>query len=198
LRLFRPAAAAALSHAAEDSLAEVRAGRRTPDAALVNAVLGIIDRIGELIQALETGEALAHEDDEQLIRALSEGPAPVAAVAAEHDAQPGEQRKAQRSIRLSVDLLDRMMSGVSDAVLARNELSRRMREAPTDLGPRSRVRPRLGLHCRDPRRDHPHPHAAYRQPLRRAPADGPRRRPASLASRCGWKSTAAMSSSTAR
>ena len=50
---------AALSHAAEDALAEVRAGRRTPDAALVNAVLAVIDRIGELVQALETGEALA-------------------------------------------------------------------------------------------------------------------------------------------
>jgi two-component system chemotaxis sensor kinase CheA len=125
---------AALSHAAEDALAEVRAGRRTPDAALVSAVLGIIDRIGELIQALETGETLASEDDDQLIRALGKGPAPVVPAIAEHSAQPVEQRKAQRSIRLSVDLLDRMMSGVSDAVLARNELARRMREAPTDLG----------------------------------------------------------------
>ncbi|HYZ48991.1 MAG TPA: Hpt domain-containing protein, partial [Sphingomonas sp.] len=35
-----------LSHAAEDALAAVRAGTRTPDASLVNAVLAIIDRIG--------------------------------------------------------------------------------------------------------------------------------------------------------
>jgi two-component system chemotaxis sensor kinase CheA len=126
---------AALSHAAEDALAEVRAGRRTPDAALVSAVLGVIDRIGELVQALETGEALTSEDDEQLIRSLSVGSAPaVAAEAPEPGAAPADQRKVQRSIRLSVDLLDRMMSGVSDAVLARNELARRLREAPTDLG----------------------------------------------------------------
>jgi two-component system chemotaxis sensor kinase CheA len=123
---------AALSHAAEDALADVRAGRRTPDAALVNAVLSVIDRIGELVLALETGEALASEDDEQLIAALKEGAAP-AAESADPQAQLIDSRKAQRSIRLSVDLLDRMMSGVSDAVLARNELARRLREAPTDM-----------------------------------------------------------------
>jgi len=126
---------AALSHAAEDALAEVRAGRRTADAALVSAVLGVIDRIGELVQALETGEALADEDDGQLIRALAEGSAPAAAAdLPEPGALPADQRKVQRSIRLSVDLLDRMMSGVSDAVLARNELARRLRDTPTDLG----------------------------------------------------------------
>src|SRR5918997_1213759 len=47
-----------LSHAAEDALSDVRAGRRGTDPKLVNAVLAVIDRIGELIQALETGESL--------------------------------------------------------------------------------------------------------------------------------------------
>jgi two-component system, chemotaxis family, sensor kinase CheA len=127
---------ASLSHAAEDALADVRAGRRTPDPALVSGVLAVIDRIGELVQALETGEALASDDDEHLIRALAPGygPAPADPNGAEPVQLAAEQRKAQRSIRLSVDLLDRMMSGVSDAVLARNELARRLREAPTDLG----------------------------------------------------------------
>jgi two-component system, chemotaxis family, sensor kinase CheA len=125
---------AALSHAAEDALAEVRADRRKPDGALVSAVLAIVDRIGELVHALETGEALGSEDDEQLIRALEQGAAPAVLDVAEPQIVSGELRKAQRSIRLSVDLLDRMMSGVSDAVLARNELARRLRESPTDLG----------------------------------------------------------------
>lgn len=125
---------AALSHAAEDALAEVRAGRRSPDSALVSAVLAIIDRIGELVMALETGEAVASEDDEQLIRALDPGHAPAVSVAAEGAAIAVDSRKAQRSIRLSVDLLDRMMNGVSDAVLARNELARRLRENPADIG----------------------------------------------------------------
>ena len=41
---------ARLSHAAEDVLADVRAGERMPDRALVNAVLGVVDRIGEIVR----------------------------------------------------------------------------------------------------------------------------------------------------
>jgi two-component system chemotaxis sensor kinase CheA len=122
----------ALSHAAEDALADVRAGKRVADTRLVNAVLAIIDRIGELVLALETGESLASEDDEPLIAALSEE-APATIVAEVMPSPEMEGKKALRSIRLSVDLLDRMMSGVSDAVLARNELARRLRDAPRDV-----------------------------------------------------------------
>jgi two-component system chemotaxis sensor kinase CheA len=122
-----------LSHAAEGALAEVRSGARTADHRLVSAVLAIIDRIGELVQALETGESVSSADDAQLIEALTASPS---ASGPEQQASAGtvlEGRKVIRSIRLSIDLLDRMMSGVSDMVLARNELSRRLREAPTDL-----------------------------------------------------------------
>ncbi|MDB5697483.1 MAG: chemotaxis protein CheA [Alphaproteobacteria bacterium] len=122
-----------LSHAAEGALAEVRSGERAPDDDLVSAVLAILDRIAELVQALETGQAISSADDEQLIAALSERRA------GEREAQEraveadSERSKAIRSIRLSVDLLDRMMNGISDMVLARNELARRLREAPGDL-----------------------------------------------------------------
>ena len=122
-----------LSHAAEGVLAEVRSGQRTADHALVSAVLAIIDRIGELVQALETGESISSADDAQLIKALNDAPA---ADEPEQQRTAGvvlEGRKAVRSIRLSIDLLDRMMSGISDMVLARNELARRLREAPGDL-----------------------------------------------------------------
>ena len=121
-----------LSHAAEGVLAEVRAGARIADTPLVNAVLAVIDRIGELVQALETGESLASEDDEQLIAALAGNAAAAAIPEAVAGPEP-EARKAVRSIRLSVDLLDRIMNGVSDAVLARNELARRLRDAPRDV-----------------------------------------------------------------
>ncbi|MFL6844653.1 MAG: chemotaxis protein CheA [Allosphingosinicella sp.] len=124
----------ALSHAAEDALAAVRSGTREPDAALVSAVLAVIDRLGELVEALETGEALASEDDSALIEALAEN-APVET--AETEAAPASHaaKSSSRTIRLPVELLDRMMSGVSDLVLARNELSRRIRErgAGTEL-----------------------------------------------------------------
>jgi two-component system chemotaxis sensor kinase CheA len=123
----------ALSHAAEDALADVRAGRRHPDGPLVSAVLAIIDRIGEMIVAIEAGEDMPAGDDSALIDALApgaEGAAhPVVAIA---DGQ-GRATAAPRTIRLSVELLDRVMSPVSDMVLARNELARRLRESPTDV-----------------------------------------------------------------
>ena len=124
----------ALSHAAEDALADVRAGRRSADGALVSAVLGIIDRIGEMIASIEAGEDMPAGDDSALIAALipgAEGAAP-AAVAAVTEGQ-GKASAAPRTIRLSVELLDRVMSTVSDMVLARNELARRLRESDTDV-----------------------------------------------------------------
>ncbi|MFC7497997.1 chemotaxis protein CheA [Enterovirga sp. GCM10030262] len=123
----------ALSHAAEDVLADVRAGRRGADHRVVSAVLAVIDRIGELVQALETGESVSSADDDQLIAALGESADPVRPGQEAATGVAVESRKNLRSIRLSVDLLDRMMSGVSDMVLARNELARRLREAPTDM-----------------------------------------------------------------
>ena len=117
----------ALSHAAEDALAAVRSGTRSADAQLVSAVLAVIDRLGELVEALETGEALASEDDSALIDALS----PEAPAEAAEEASPASHaaRASSRTIRLPVDLLDRMMSGISDLVLARNELARRIRDS---------------------------------------------------------------------
>jgi two-component system, chemotaxis family, sensor kinase CheA len=121
----------ALSHAAEDALADVRAGRRQADGPLVTAVLAVIDRIGEMIAQIEAGNELLPGDDSGLIAALevgAEGPSPVAAFA---EGQ-GRTASAPRT-RLSVELLDRVMSTVSDMVLARNELARRLREAPTEV-----------------------------------------------------------------
>jgi two-component system chemotaxis sensor kinase CheA len=115
-----------LSHAAEDALAAVRSGTRSADSRLVGAVLAVIDRLAELIEALDTGEALASEDDSALVDALS---AEQSGQAVETEAAPANAaaRPSSRTIRLPVELLDRMMSGVSDLVLARNELARRIR-----------------------------------------------------------------------
>src|SRR5438552_8515509 len=63
----------ALSHAAEDALADCRAGRRTPDGALVSAVLAVIDRISEMVSAIEAGEDMRIGDDNHLIDALAPG-----------------------------------------------------------------------------------------------------------------------------
>ncbi len=123
----------ALSHAAEDALADVRAGRRHADAALVNAVLAVIDRIGDMVTAIEAGTDFPEGGDTALIAALDPD-----ADSLDADCVPlplaGDKSisgtTAQRSIRLSVDLLDRVMSGVSDLVLARNDLARCLREVP--------------------------------------------------------------------
>src|SRR6476469_1518910 len=63
----------ALSHAAEDALSDVRAGRRAASSTLVTAVLAIVDRIGTMIDAIEAGGELPSQGDDALIAALEEG-----------------------------------------------------------------------------------------------------------------------------
>ncbi|PTQ61339.1 two-component system chemotaxis sensor kinase CheA [Sphingomonas aurantiaca] len=118
---------ARLSHAAEDVLAAVRDGKRTPDTALVNAVLGIVDRIAAIVEAIDAGASLDDADEDLLIAAL----APDAQPRAQIQVAP-QNRAASRSVRLNVDLLDHMMSGMSEMVLARNELARRLRDSDVD------------------------------------------------------------------
>ncbi len=147
---------AGLSHAAEDALADCRSGRRDPDAALVTAVLAIIDRIVQMVDAIEAGEEFPEGGDDELIASLKVGqddelvehlaqPTPKAAGTAPTKADAAKKSEAavaQRSIRLPVDLLDRVMSGVSDMVLARNDLAHRLRQAgtqPTIDGPFERL-----------------------------------------------------------
>ena len=125
----------ALSHAAEDALADVRAGRRHADGSLVSAVLAVIDRIGEMVAAIEAGEEMPAGDDSALIASLepgAEGPAAVPAAVTNMEGA-SKASAAPRTIRLSVELLDRVMSTVSDMVLARNELARRLRESASDV-----------------------------------------------------------------
>lgn len=124
-----------LSHAAEDVLSEVRAGKRTADPHTVSAVLAVMDRIGELAEAVASGASLPNENDDYLIQGLKkrEEKVEVADVAAPAVAAPREGQSATiRSIRLPLTLIDQLMNGVSDMVLARNELSRKLRERAND------------------------------------------------------------------
>jgi len=132
-----------LSHAAEDVLADVRADRRQADAALVSTVLQVIDRIIELIDGIEASGTCPIGDDSDLIAALQkesessaaaveeDTSAPNALQSTDSDTDTSPMRAApnQRTIRLPVDLLDRVMSGVSDIVLARNDLAHRLRQS---------------------------------------------------------------------
>ena len=137
-----------LSHAAEDALAECRAERREPDSTLVSAVLAIIDRISEMTDAIGAGEELPEGGDDALINALQPKETidivgELASAKADHltteiSDDPSTPKTArtsvQRSIRLSTELLDEVMKGVSDMVLARNDLARRLREAGDQPG----------------------------------------------------------------
>jgi hypothetical protein len=80
-----------------------------------------------------SGEDIPRGDDSALIEALEPG-AEGAPLRQRTRPLPSRRGGAPREpIRLSVELLDRVMSTVSDMVLARNELARRLREAPTDV-----------------------------------------------------------------
>ena len=126
-----------LSHAAEDSLADCRAGRRQADQALVTAVLAVIDRIAEMVDAIGEGGDVPEGDDEALIAALAEGAEtarPQETAAAAPSAKTARQTATPRTIRLPVDLLDRVMSGVSDMAVARNDLARRLAQSNGETG----------------------------------------------------------------
>lgn len=129
-----------LSHAAEDALSEIRSGKREADPATVSAVLAIMDRIGELAQAVVAGTSVPSESDDILIDALlnPEEAAPMAVGNSADEptdisnAEAKRHTPAMRSIRLPLSLIDQLMNGVSDMVLARNELSRKLRERFSD------------------------------------------------------------------
>ncbi len=123
---------ARLAHAAEDTLAAVRDGKRMPDRAMVDAVLAIVDRITEIVDAMDRGTPLDDGGEDLLIAALDGSALPEAVEAPVSPASPVAARAPRRSVRLGVDLLDRMMSGMSYMVLARNELARRLRAGDVD------------------------------------------------------------------
>ncbi len=126
----------ALSHAAEDALSDVRANRRQSDTALVSAILAIIDRIGDMVGAIDAGQEFPEGGDLALITALepdAEASGEELRTASGDDsARQRRNRGGPRSVRLPVDLLDQVMSGVSDMVLARNDLAHRLRGISAD------------------------------------------------------------------
>src|SRR5690606_15256285 len=76
-------------------------------------------------------------DDEALIAALEEDAeveTPEAKAAAPSSGSKIRKGGPQRSIRLPVELLDRVMSGVSDMVVARNDLARRLHAMNGETG----------------------------------------------------------------
>lgn len=125
----------ALSHAAEDALDQVRRGNREANAALVTGVLGIIDRLNILCAVLGKDGVEPTGEDSDVIAALGEQAAPtetryeVAGVPLRRDDDFQAELQSWRSIRVPLPLLDSVMTGVTDIVLARNEFARMLRES---------------------------------------------------------------------
>ena len=117
----------ALAHAAETALGAVRAGSRPATATLVGALLAVIDRIALLSEALESKAVVPEAlTDLDLIGDIDRDDAP------EAKAAPVVVTQA-RSVRVAVDVLETAMTQVSDLVLARNELSRCLRDIDGDV-----------------------------------------------------------------
>jgi len=128
----------ALSHAAEDALDQVRRGHRPANAALVTGVLGIVDRLNDLCAVLGQNGVEPAGDDRDVIGALAEEHVPaeptieVAGVPLRRDDDFQAELQSWRSIRVPLPLLDSVMTGVTDIVLARNEFARMLRESGAD------------------------------------------------------------------
>lgn len=136
-----------LSHAAEEVLSAARDGNLMPSPQLVTSVLKVIDRISELTEALESGVAV--DDDDGVLIADMLAFLPVDDAQSAHaDLAPSEDviasdiefddmllRNRSRTVRVSLSLLDKLMNGISDLVLSRNEVSRQLRrcDLPADV-----------------------------------------------------------------
>ena len=135
-----------LSHAAEEVLSAARDGNLAPSAELVTSVLKLIDRIAELTDALESGSPVQDNDGELIAAMLAFLPSseklpeisattPIAAVDIEVESDEVAYRGRGRTVRVSLALLDKLMNGISDLVLSRNEVSRQLRryDGSTDV-----------------------------------------------------------------
>jgi two-component system chemotaxis sensor kinase CheA len=129
-----------LSHAAEEVLSFARDGHIDVGTQIVSATLAVIDRIAALTDALETGNPV-FDDDARLIESMLQFLPSQRAAAPASDGSIGEIDVATddlqddrampgkaRTVRVSLNLLDNLMNGVSDLVLARNEVSRQLRK----------------------------------------------------------------------
>jgi len=125
----------ALSHAAEDALDQVRRGNRAADAALVTGVLGIVDRLTQLSDILGQKGIEPAGDDSDVISPLAvaeqiaDAPAETSEIRLRRDDDLAADLQGWRSIRVPLPLLDSVMTGVTDIVLARNEFARMLRDS---------------------------------------------------------------------
>jgi two-component system chemotaxis sensor kinase CheA len=139
-----------LAHAGENLLGEVREGRLAVSSKLISGLLRLLDALREILRLIEMtgGEgSRACDDDSELIALLEELNSDLAGVAhgepqaletgihaVETERARGEVQRqngfeilgaelgGERSLRIDVDVLNRMMNLVGDLVLTRNQI----------------------------------------------------------------------------
>jgi two-component system, chemotaxis family, sensor kinase CheA len=127
-----------VAHAGEDLLAELRDGRRKPEPAAMSVLLEMVDAIRAMLAQVEQGGTEGTPDVAPLlgrVEALRAAPAQAApgdgapadpasgAPAAGSQGEGGNAgAAADRTLRVDVALLDRLMNLVGELVLARNQI----------------------------------------------------------------------------
>ena len=150
----------AVAHAGENLLGKMRDGELEASSETVTLILECLDCIRGILGALAAGEAEPEGDDGDLIRRLDAvfeagaAPALQAEAAAAAEPQEGTQEEigpkdgsaqepaiGAQTIRVSVDLLEDLMTTVSELVLTRNQLLQTLRaQRETDFaGPLQRL-----------------------------------------------------------
>lgn len=144
----------ALAHAAETVLGRVRDGTLSVSAVLVTEVLAALDGIKAILRALEANAVEPAGDDAALIarlEAVANGGATPIVLAPQPEREPeaaadsaeGDRERVRpvQTIRVSVDLLEQLMTTVSELVLTRNQLLQIARQQGNDAysGPLQRL-----------------------------------------------------------
>ncbi len=142
----------AVAHAAETVLGHVRDGRLAVTPGLISGVLRALDVVKMIVAGLEAAGTEPVGDDGALLAALhvlvNGGASNILGPAADDAPEPGPDTLAQaptlgvpQSIRVGVDVLENLMTLVSELVLARNQLLQiaRTRDDPAFAAPLQRL-----------------------------------------------------------
>ncbi|MGE3230702.1 MAG: chemotaxis protein CheA [Hyphomicrobium sp.] len=110
-----------IAHAAEERLSRVRNGTEAPTPATVSLILQSLDRIRWILGALETAGVEPPGADDELVAELNEIPDEMPAMPAPEAGAGNPGIAVERSIRVDLDRLDRLMTLAGELILARNQ-----------------------------------------------------------------------------
>ena len=126
-----------LAHAGEHLLGSLRDGKLAVTSELISGLLSLLDRLREILMLIEEtggeGTRIGDEDSEliALLAALNGGAAPVAVASAvsgarmmpvEASASSMSSAASEKTLRIDVEVLNRMMNLVGELVLTRNQM----------------------------------------------------------------------------